>query len=233
MEITGMPKEPLKMNQIKAILTRKEDGQSVRTIATSLGLSRSRVQDNITRAKAAKLTSENVPDDPDELQQLLFGNRLGSTRALPDFARIAVELRKPNVTLALLHEEYFAEHPDGLRYSHFCDRFRRYRKQVDVTMRQTHLAGDKLFLDFAGGTVPVIEIGHAHIFVAVLGASNYTFACATPDETTQSWISGTTQAFAFIRGVPRAAVPDNPKATVTNHPSHVRGSSYYLKQGDA
>lgn len=85
MENTGMPKEPLKMNQLKAILQRTEQGQSVRTIATSLGLSRSRVHDNIKRARAAELTSQNLPDNPDDLRKVLFGKGDSSDRDLPDF----------------------------------------------------------------------------------------------------------------------------------------------------
>lgn len=210
-----MAKEPLKVNQIKAVLQRSERGQSVRTIAKTLGISRSRVHDNIKRAKAAGFTSHNLPDDADSVYELLFASTQSASRVLPDFGKIATELRKPDVTLTLLHEEYLQVNPTGLRYSQFCDRFRSHCKTLDLSMRQPHKAGDKLFLDFAGSTVPVIEIGEAHIFVAVLGASNYTFACATPDETSRSRVTGTTGALQFFGGVPAALVPDCPKTTVT------------------
>jgi transposase len=93
----------------------------------------------------------------------------------------------------LLWEEYRAEHPDGYGYSRFCDLYGEWRKGVTATMRQTHVAGEKLFVDFAGDTVPVIdgltgEIRAAHVFVAVLGASNYTFAEARWSEGLADWI---------------------------------------------
>jgi transposase len=124
------------------------------------------------------------------------------------------------VTLVLLWQEYRAEHPDGYGYSRFCDFYSEWRRSVSATMRQTHAAGEKLFVDFAGDTVPVInpltgKIRPAHIFVAALGASNFTYAEARWSEGLADWISVHVNALAAIGGVPRAVVCDNLKAGVT------------------
>ena len=108
----------------------------------------------------------------------------GVERAIPDWARVHTERRRKGVTLALLWQEYKAEHPEGLQYSQFCERYRRWRGRLDVVMRQSHRAGEKLFVDYAGHSVSIVdpttgEVRKAQIFVAVLGASNYTFAEAT------------------------------------------------------
>jgi transposase len=134
---------------------------------------------------------------------------------MPDLPTMHIELRRKGMTLQLLHEEYLAKHADGYAYTQFCEHYRRYKKSLKRSMRQTHKAGEKLFLDFAGPKIPVVESGEASIYVAVLGTSNYTFACATPDQTTQSWVGATTEAFEFIGGVTEIAVPDCPKAVVT------------------
>jgi transposase len=124
------------------------------------------------------------------------------------------------VTLALLWEEYRGLHPDGYGYSRFCDLYVEWRHGITATMRQTHAAGEKLFVDFAGDTVPVFdaltgEVRAAKIFVAVLGASNYTFAQARFSEALPDWIGAHVDALSFLGGVPKALVCDNLKAGVT------------------
>ena len=129
------------------------------------------------------------------------------------------ELRRPNVTLALLWEEYRAAAPDGFGYSWFCDLYRGWAGRLKLTMRPTHVAGEKLFVDYAGQTVPVIdattgEKAAAQIFVAVLGASNYTYAEAHASQTLRNWIGAHVRALSFLGGVPEVLVPDNLKAGV-------------------
>ena len=124
------------------------------------------------------------------------------------------------MTLALLWQEYRAEHAQGYAYSWFCERYSDWRKRISPTMRQTHLAGEKLFVDWAGDTMPVFdpttgEEHRAHIFVAALGASNYTYAEARWTETLPDWIGAHVNALAAIGGVPKALVPDNLKAGIT------------------
>ena len=146
--------------------------------------------DYIRRARTAGL-SWPLPERLDEraLEARLFPVAPVSPRVervIPDWAQVHAERRRKGVTLALLWQEYKAEHPEGLQYSQFCERYRAWRQRLDVVMRQTHRAGEKLFVDYAGHRVPVVErvtgeLRKAPVFVAVLGASNYTFAEADLD----------------------------------------------------
>ncbi|MFP1133377.1 IS21 family transposase, partial [Asticcacaulis sp. W401b] len=123
-------------------------------------------------------------------------------------------------TLQIVWDEYIAGDPDGYRYSRFCELYRDWESRVPVTMRQTHLGGDKMFVDYAGDTVPVIvdrragKVQEAHLFVAVLGGSSLSFALATWTETLPDWIEGHVQALAYFGGAPALIVPDNPKVAV-------------------
>jgi transposase len=112
----------------------------------------------------------------------------------PDWATIHRELKGKHVTLSILWDEYIERHPEGYRYSRFCELYRIWEAKLSVTMRQTDLGGDKLFVDYAGDTVPVIvdrltgETRQAQIFVAVMGASNFTYAEATWTQALGDWI---------------------------------------------
>jgi len=142
-------------------------------------------------------------------------------RPLPDWAHVHRELKRKGVTLALLWQEYKAAHPDGVQYSWFCERYRAWAERVDVVMRQTHRAGEKLFVDYAGDTVAVIdretgEVREAQVFVAVLGASNYTFAEATWSQALPEWCASHVRALKFFGGVSELVVPDNLRSAVTS-----------------
>ncbi len=146
-------------------------------------------------------------------------------RPQPDWAAIHRELRQPGVTLLLLWQEHRAAHPDGFGYSWFCDRYRAWAGRVSPTMRQVHPAGERLFVDYAGQTVEVVdprtgEARAAQVFVAVLGASSYTFATATWTQALPDWIAAHVAAFAFFGGVPRQVVCDNLKAGVSRPCPH-------------
>ena len=141
-------------------------------------------------------------------------------RPLPDWPEVHREFKRKGVTLALLWEEYKAIHPDGLQYSQFCDRYRVWSGKLDLVMRQNHRAGECLFIDYAGQTVPVIdpatgEIRDAQVFVATLGASNYTYAEATWTQQLPDWIGSHIRCFEFMGSVPALLVPDNLKSAVT------------------
>ena len=197
---------------------------SNRAIARAIRISASTVSDCLGRARAAGI-GWPLPDGMSDtaLEQALYGQRVSpdsGPRPQPDFAEGHRELRRKGVTLMLLWEEYKACHPDGFMYSAFCERYRTWQRQLDVVMRQTHRAGDKLFVDYAGQTVPVTdrttgEVREAQIFVAVLGASNYTYAEATWTQSLPDWIGAHTRAFQFLGGVPNIVVPDNLKSGVT------------------
>lgn len=134
----------------------------------------------------------------------------------PDFATMHRELARKGVTLMLLWQEYQASHPGQrtYQYSQYCERYRQWARRLKRSMRQIHRAGEKLFVDFAGPTLPLTDGGRAHVFVAALGASSYTFACATAGQKTEHWVSGMTRALAYIGGVPQLIVPDNPRAVI-------------------
>ncbi len=140
-------------------------------------------------------------------------------RPAPDWPVLCRELKKPGVTLSLLWEEYRAVHPEGYGYSRFCDLYRAWRGKLKPTMRQTHVAGEKMFVDYAGTTAEVIdpETGEIHavqVFVATLGASSYSYAEASWTQSLPDWIASHSRAFVYLGGVPAQVVPDNLKSGV-------------------
>ena len=140
-------------------------------------------------------------------------------KAEPDWAYVHHELRRPSVTLMLLWEEYRQREPDGYRYSRWCELYRAWESRLSPTMRQAHPAGERMFVDYAGQTIDLTdgrtgEIRPAQIFVAVMGASNYTYAEATLTQSLPDWIGAHVRALAFMGGVPAQLVPDNPKVGV-------------------
>jgi transposase len=182
------------------------------------------VGDYLRRAEAAGLTWPLPPDlDEATLEARLFPPQEQvprNLRPLPVWPEIHQELQRKGVTLYLLWQEYKARHPDGFQYTVFTDRYRQWREQLDVVMRQCHRAGEKLFVDYAGPTVPIVdrttgEIQSAQIFVAVLGASSYTYAEATWTQQLPDWIGAHVRAFGFFQALTEILVPDNLKSGVT------------------
>lgn len=146
--------------------------------------------------------------------------RTETARPLPDWAVVHQELKRKSVTLFLLWHEYKTAQPTGYSYSSFCALYRRWARKLDVVMRQDHRAGEKLFVDYAGQTLPVQDQlsgtgRQAQIFVAVLGASGYTYAEATWTQSLPDWIGSHRRAFEFFGGVPEIVVPDNLKGGVS------------------
>ena len=143
------------------------------------------------------------------------------TRPVPDWQRVHKELRRKGVTLQLLWVEYREACPDGYGYSQFANLYRHWRGQVDVTMRQSHVAGEKLFVDFPGDTVPVLdrrtgEVAlRAELFVAVMGASNYLYAEAFPSQELLYWVTAHVHCFEALGGCPAIVVCDNLRSGVT------------------
>jgi len=129
-------------------------------------------------------------------RQLLAAPQKPHTYVQPDYGHMHQELRRKGMTLMLLWEEHRAGHADSQTYSYtqFCVHYRRFAKQLKRSMRQVHRAGEKLFIDFAGPTIALTDGSRAHIFVSTMGASSYTFACATPSETTIDWLESTISA---------------------------------------
>ncbi|WP_248807355.1 IS21 family transposase, partial [Pseudomonas sp. MWU13-2100] len=211
------------MRKIREVLRLKfEVGLSARQIAVSLQVGRATVGDYLNRFAANGLTWPTALSDV-ELEQSLFPPAPtvpSEQRPMPDWAWAHAELRRPGVTLALLWQEYRLSHPQGYQYSWFCEHYRLWAAKVDVVMRQEHRAGEKLFVDYAGQTVPVIdrqsgEIRQSQIFVAVLGASSYTFAEATWSQKLPDWLGSHARCFAFLGGTSQILVPDNLLSGVT------------------
>jgi transposase len=213
------------MRQIREVLRLRFASElPQRGIAKSLGLSQAAVSGYLSRARAAGVSWPLPADlDDEQLEALLFPAPpaiAADQRPMPDWAWVHRELRRPNVTLALLWEEYRAGAPDGFGYSWFCDLYRGWAGRLKPTMRQTHLAGEKLFVDFAGRTGEVVdgltgEIIPVQIFVAVLGASSFTYAEAGWSQKLPDWIAAHVRAFAYFGGVARQTVSDNLKAGIT------------------
>jgi len=219
-----MSKRKLPMRKIKEVLRMKWScGISERRIATSCRISRSTVSDCIRRAQAAGLSwplPENMNDT--RLDALLYPLPAPSSfqRPMPDWAQVHQEVKRKGVTLFLLWQEYKVQSPDGFQYSRYSELYRIWRGKLTVSMRQTHLAGEKLFVDYAGPTVPIVdrttgEIHSAQVFVAVMGASNCTFAEATMTQGLADWTGSHVRTFEFMGGVPEVVVPDNLKSGVT------------------
>lgn len=218
-----MPRERLPMRKIYDVLRLHAGGLSKRRIAVSLNIGRTAVGDYLRRARRAGLgwpLPEGLSDE--DLERLLFPPPPAVSpdcRPPPDWPALHRELKRPGVTVSLLWEEYRSVHPGGYGYSRFCDLYRDWRGRLNPTMRQAHVVGEKLFVDYAGATMEVIdgltgEIRTAQVFVATLGASSYTYAEATWTQALPDWIGSHIRAFAYFGGVPRQVVPDNLKSGV-------------------
>jgi hypothetical protein len=221
-----MPTERIAMHRIKELLRlRYECALSFERIALALKVSKGVVAKYIKAAQVAGIvdwpTLSTLDDaELDRRLNLRHGRGPALRHVAPDFAHVHLELKRNGVTLALLWEEYRqAQGEASYQYSRFCDLYREFARGLKRSMRQTHRAGERLFVDFAGDTVPIVDAGsgeiwRAHVFVAVLGASNYTYACATAAEGQLDWLGSIGRALAFIGGVPALIVPDNPRALV-------------------
>jgi transposase len=211
------------MRKIRDVLRLSAGGMSKRKIAASLGMSPTAAGDCMRRARRAGV-SWPLPEvmSDEALEARLYPpppSVAKEQRPQPDWPTIHRELKRPGVTLQLLWGEHRTAHPDGYGYSRFCDLYRAWEGRLSPTMRQTHVAGERMFVDYAGTTLDVIdaatgEVLRAQLFVAVLGASNYTCAEATWTQGLADWIGSHVCTFAFIGGVPAQTVSDNLKSGI-------------------
>ena len=213
------------MRKIKEILRlRNELNLTERQIAAAVSLSQSAINGCLKRFKDSGLSWSEAAQQPEaELEAALYrhtARKPARKRRQPDFAAIDEELRTHrHTTLRLLWEEYRETEPKGYSYSRFCFLYEAWKEATDVVLRQDHKGGEKLFVDWAGATIPVYDrrsgaIHQASLFVAVLGASSYTYAEATWSQTSEDWIGAHVRAFTHIKGVPQIVVPDNTKTGV-------------------
>lgn len=212
------------MRKIREILRLKDGTHSNQFIAKSLGISSSTVRECLRRVGEAQL-SWPLPEglDDEQLERKLYPpikRPMPEDKGEIDFAQVHAQLKKKHVTLMLLWQEYKERYPRGISYSMFCALYQQFENKLDVWMRQTHKAGEKLFVDYAGDTIPVLfnrhtgEVQNAQIFIAVLGASNYFYVEATWTQGLPDWIGSHVRTFEFLGGVPEIVVPDNLKSGV-------------------
>ena len=210
------------MRKIKEVLRLHAAGRSNREIARNVAVWHSTVAEYLRRAELAGLSWPLPPELTDsELEARLFPPTAPSkvARPLPVWSEVQAELRRKSVTLQLLWLEYKEAHPDGLQYSQFCDHFRAWKGTLDLVLRQQHKAGEKVFVDYAGQTVPVLdretgEERQAEIFVGVLGASSYTYAEGSWSQELSEWISAHVRMYEWFGGVAEVTVPDNLRSGV-------------------
>ncbi|MCX6111147.1 MAG: IS21 family transposase [Proteobacteria bacterium] len=233
------------MRKVREMLRlRYESGLSFAKIALSCGVGETTVGECINRAKAAGLTWPLSHDLDDEtLDGLLYqasGCQTIEPPPMPDFGMVHTELRRKSVTLQLLWQEYKQTHPTGYQYSQFCFHYKEFKKTLEYSFRNSYKGGEKLFVDYAGQTVTIYDPRNggpreAQIFIAVLGASSYTYAEATWTQELPNWISSHVRAFEFFGGSTSILVPDNLKSAVTRpcrydpdiNPAYFHMASYY------
>jgi len=213
------------MRKTREILRLKwQQGRSHREIALALAIGPGTPSDVAKRARAAGIESWDAVKalDDDELDRRLYQEPLSSLakqRPKPDPAQIHIELRRHGVTLRLLHEEYLQAYPDGYGYTQYVAFYNEWADRMRVVMRQVHKAGEKCFVDYAGKKPSIVdpttgERVEVELFVAVMGASNYTYAEVTATQRSADWIASHVRLVEHLAGVPRAFVPDQLKAGV-------------------
>lgn len=239
-----MPTVKLTMRKMKDVLRLKGEARlSLRQIARSLQIGLGTVSLYLNRAKEVGI-GWPLPEGKDDatLEKKLFPCKQSHTQpgmVALDYAHIHQELKRKGVTKMLLWEEYKGIHlTHGYRYSQFCNRYRDWVKSQKRSMRQIHKAGEKLFIDYCGATVPIVnpdtgEYRQAQIFVAVMGASNYTYAQASWSQKKADWIEAHINAFQFLGGVPEILVPDCLKSAVIKacrYEAKINASYYHMAE---
>src|SRR6202789_2685045 len=221
-----MPAERVAMRDVRVIIRlRFLSSLTTSEIARRLGLARSTVRETLSRFERSGLVwplPEGLRDAG--LEAALYASRRSKRghrrHAEPDWPAVHREMKRKHVTLLIVWDEYIAQNPGGYSYSRFCELYRAFETKLSPTMRQTHAAGERLFVDYAGDGVPVVidrltgEIRKAQIFGAVLGASSFTFAHASWTQALPDWIDAHVRALEAIGGVPQLLVRDNTKTAV-------------------
>lgn len=197
-----------------------ETGLSLREIGKIINCGKSTVADVLKRAEKAEITWPIEHSDK-QLMSLLYPPVNSKSEVTePDMQYIFYEMKKKNVTLMLLWEEYKEQHPEGIMYTQFCERYRNFKKDNNLTMHIEHVAGEEVQVDWAGTTMSYVvpltgEVKKAYIFVAVLPASSYPFIYAYSDTKLPNWIDAHVRAYNHFNGVPRITIPDNTRTAVT------------------
>ncbi len=216
-----MPNQGMSLRMIKDLLRLKwHAGQSHEQVAATLKISKGAVAKYVSLATAAGLDWETVQACTEQQLQAALQPRSSASQPFvePDWCRIHRELDRKGVTLMLLWQEYVAAHPQQRtwRYTQFCEHYKAFARTLKRSMRQHRLAGEKLFIDFAGPTVALTDGARAQVFVSAMAASSYVFACATPAQRLDDWIECMVRALSFYGGSPQLIVPDNARAVIAS-----------------
>ena len=225
----------IEMTKAREVLRLKyQTGLSLREIAKSCNCGKSTVAEVLARAEKAKIADASIMSDKQLLSALYPPAEKDTKVSEPDMEYIFKELKKKNVTLMLLWEEYKQDYPDGLMYTQFCDRYREFKKHNKIEFHKEHKAGEEMECDWVGTTMEYIdtstgEIKEAYIFLSVLPASNYPFIFACENMKSGNWIDAHVRAFRYYGGVPRITIPDNTKTAVTKTDIYdpILNRSYY------
>lgn len=216
-----MPRPRISLRMIKDVIRLKWQADlSHEQIAATLTISKGAVTKYVGLAHAAGLDWETVQGWSEQrlTSALLPKATTSQPYITPDWGRIHRELDRKGVTLMLLWQEYVEAHPHGRtwRYTQFCGHYKDFAQTLKRSMRQHRRAGEKLFIDFAGSTVPLRDGARAQVFVSAMAASSCVFACATPAQRLDDWIEGMVRALNFYGGVPQLIVPDNARAVIAS-----------------
>lgn len=223
------------MLKAREILRLKHElGLSLREIGKACNCGKSTVSEVLERAAKAKITWPFELSDKQLISMLYPPTETKSKPPEPDIEQIFYEMKKKNVTLMLLWEEYKEKHPDGIMYTQFCERYKKFKKENQITMHKEHKAGEEVETDWAGDTMSYVnsrtgEKVTVYIFVAVLPASSYPFAYAYENMQTPNWIDGHVRAYSYFGGVPKITIPDNTKTAVlkSDRVDPILNRSYY------
>ena len=216
-----MPTKRMSLRMIKDVIRLKwQAGLSHEQIAGTLKISKGAVAKYVSLATVAGLDWQTVQGwSEQKLESALLPRSAASQPFVePDWSRIHRELDRKGMTLMLLWQEYVEAHPNGRtwRYTQFCEHYKAFARTLKRSMRQHRLAGEKLFIDFAGSTVPLTGGDRAQVFVSSMAASSCVFACATPAQRLDDWIACMVRALSFYGGVPQLVVPDNARAVIAS-----------------
>lgn len=196
-----------------------ETGLSLREIGKACNCGKSTVDEVLKRAKEAGISWPIECGDKQLMSKLYPPVENKNAAAKPDMQYVFYEMKKKNVTLMLLWEEYKRNHPDGIMYTRFCENYRQFKKANQITMHIEHKGGEEMQVDWAGDTIAYVDaktgvIKAAYLFVAVLPASNYPFVYAYSDMKIPNWIDAHVRAYEYFGGVPKITIPDNTKTAV-------------------
>lgn len=196
--------------------------EKMRSISELLNIPLSTLGDYVKRMQSLNISSEKFNElSEEELQSLLFstGKRYKKEELLPDFKKLSLELKRKGVTLKLLHEEYIDKNPKGYSYSHLCSLYAEWENNSKISMKQRHVPGERLYIDFAGQTIPIIDretgsVRQCPLFVGSLGLSSYIYAEVTGSQATEDFCKAVANSLSYYGGVPQRIVPDNLKSAV-------------------